>query len=38
MFDDLFSAFVTQRIERKSPRLVRVFVRVRSPELFQGGE
>ena len=38
MFDDLFSAFVTQRIERKSPELVRVFVRVRSPELFQSGE
>ena len=38
MFDDLFSAFVTQGIERKNPDLVGVFVRVRSPELFWSGE
>ena len=38
MFDDLFSAFVTQEIEHKNPDLVGVFVRVRSPELFWSGE
>jgi hypothetical protein len=38
MFDDLFSAFVTQEIARKNLSLVGVFFRVRSPESFQSGE
>jgi len=38
MFDDLFSAFVMQGFKRKNPTLVGVFVRVRSPELFQVDE
>ena len=38
MFDDLFSAFLMQTIERKDLRLIGVFVRVRSPKSSQSGE
>ena len=38
MFDDPFSAFVTQGIEHKNPDLVRVFVCVRLPKPYQSAE